>query len=259
MIAFVSLFTIGLCCAGPASSDDDTRQEWHYQTPKGLRRIVNDGNGMWSLNFPNGTTAALKEVSRTDKYIELQNVQNKNVQRLFEQEGQLQPKGVGPFRKFADGMWVKPAPAADDYKVQLVYFVPSDRKPCRDYEKRIRMIAGLVGEIMTDDLRSKGLVTDGPQFVENENGELAVTLLNGEKSARAYNHLPTTKSPEHSKAVFAEVDRRLNTSSASNIVVIFSETYEEGPSTQVWPGHLGVALARPPKAGICMFLSLIHI
>jgi hypothetical protein len=242
---------------GLFSLPEDNRREWQYQTPKGLRRIVDDGNGAWTLHFPNGTTAELKELSRTEQYVELQNVKNKNIQRLFTKEGRMQPKGVGPFRKFADGMWMKPDPAADGYKVQLVYFVPSDRKPCRDYEKRIRLIASLLAEIFTDDLRSKGFTTDGPQFVENESGEFTVTLLTGEQTARAYNHLPTKKSLQHSKAVFAEVDRRLNTATTSNIVVIFSETYEEGPASQVWPGHLAVALARPPKAGICMFSSWI--
>ncbi|MEO2014070.1 MAG: hypothetical protein ABGZ53_06830 [Fuerstiella sp.] len=251
-------FAVLLCLlADTASAQENDRAEWQYQVPAGLRRIVDVGDGKWLLHFPNEATAELEELNRTTEYIELRNVKNRNVQRLYADRGLSQKEGKGPFRKFTDGKWAAPTNTnpSTDYRIRVVYFVPTDRQPLSRYEERIRIQLSLMKEIMTLDLRSKGYATEGPQF-ETKDGQIVVHLMRGEKTAREYNHLPVETSPEHTQAVFSEVDRRLG-APERNQTFIFAETYENGPARHVWPGHVAVAIARPPRGGIGIFSAWI--
>lgn len=249
-----------LCCVSLVTAQDETRKEWQYETPAGIRRIADQGDGKWLLHFPNGATVGFKELQRTSEYVELKNQRNENVQRLFRDHGQSQKAGQGPFRKFTEGQWVIQPPSAknrqNDYKVRVIYFVPTDRRPLPEYQTRIRHVLNLANQILTLDLRQKGYKTEGPQFQLAEDGGIKVELLQGEKTAREYNHLPVEKAAEHPEAIFAEVDRRVGDPD-NNLTFIFAETYEDGPSRRFWPGHVAVAAARPPSGGIAVFSAWI--
>jgi len=255
------IFVTGTLMCFPLSdlnAQDDNRKEWQFETPAGLRRLVDEGNGKWLLHFPNEATAEFRELNRTDKYIEVQNLENKKVQRLFDDHSESRKGGNGPFQKLTDGQWTK-VPRTDDsnaYRIRVAYFVPSDRTPLVEYETRIRNVLVLMAEIMTRDLRQKGYRTEGPQFDLTEDGDIRVELLRGEKKARDYNHLPVEISPDHPKAIFDEVDRELGNPD-NNLTFIFAETYENGPSKRFWPGHVAVAAARPPSGGIGVFSAWI--
>jgi len=251
--ALFTLVIAHLVVAGTAFADEDTRKEWHYQSPNGLRRVVDQGDGKWLLHFPNGTTTDFEELERTKEYIQLRNLKNKNVQRLFADRGMSQKGGKGLFRKFADGKWVTPAPnpsagsAKSDYRIKLAYFVPTDRTPLPDYAQRIQAVMQLVAEIFTADLRSKGYETEGPQF-ETKNGQMVVHLIKGDKTAREYNGLPVEKAPQHPGLVAEAVHAQLGPQK-SCAVVIFAETFEIGPSRKMFPGHVANAVASPPNGG----------
>ena len=77
-----------------------------------------------------------------------------------------------------------------------MYFVPQDRKPTKNYQKKIEVVLSLISEVITRDLRSKGRKTGGPQFETND-GKVVVNLLNGEKNARDYNDLPNFDKGKH--------------------------------------------------------------
>ncbi len=238
------------------------RLEWRYDTANGMRRIVVADGGEWQQLFPNGTTGTLIEQSRTEEYIELLNPDNRNVLRLYDDHGTVQKSQAGPFRRFTDGKWsaVTSPPMSNtknecDFKIRIVYFVPNDRRPTQDYEGKIRAVMSLAAEIMTNDLRSKGYVTDGPPF-EMQDGQMVVHLLRGELSAKEYNQNGQWKSSQHGKMIFDEVGRR---SFPANefMTLVFAETYEESASPRLWPGHIALASANPPNGGIGVFSAWI--
>lgn len=243
----------------PALEQQMTRQGWQFKTAAGKRTIVDQGNKKWVIHYPNGTTAECEELDRTTQYIEIRNSKNKAVLRLFENYGTVQKVRGGPFKRFAEGGWLKEGDAPNttskfgptDYKIRVVYFVPTDREPTSNYEKKINVVVSLISEVMTNDLRSKGFKTQGPQF-EQQDGTAVVHLLHGDKKARDYNDVANFNSVKHFTSITQEVDRRLG-AKKDHIVMVFAETYEEGPANRVWPGHVARAVAYPPTGGVAVF------
>ena len=227
----------------------DNRMEWAFQAQDGERRFVNVGDGQWIWFFPNGARTPCVEIERTDEFVALRNLETNNVHRLFADRGTLQKNGIGNRSKFANGKWITPtAPDTSDYKVRLVYFIPADREPIPGYEQRIQAVMELVLEMFTNALKATGATTDGPAFDRDANGNLVVHLIRGEKNAREYSGLPQNESPTHAKFVAEAVEAQLGDTNRY-AVVIFSETYETGPSPKVFPGVTNVAVARPPLGG----------
>jgi len=235
------------------------RQAWQFETVAGKRTIVDHGNRRWVTYYPNGTTAECEELDRTPEYLEIRNAANQAVLRLYGSFGTVRKTPEGPFKRFAAGHWLQdedaPASASPfgttDYKIRVVYFVPQDRKPTSNYQDKIDVVLTLISDVMTRDLRSKGLETDGPQF-EQRDGKTIVHLLRGNKKAREYSDLPNFNSVRHFTSITGEVERRLG-SLRDHIVVIFAETYEDGPADRVWAGHVARAVANPPNGGGAVF------
>lgn len=257
------LLCVAAAIVSPETLGDEAlteqRHEWQYQSKAGLRRIAHVEGVKWTLHFPNGATNELQELSRTDQFIELRNLKNSNVLRIYDGYAESHGPGKTTFRKFADGRWVEVSGLSqgkNDYRIRVVYFVPADRTPLPAFEHRIRNVLTLAAEIITLDLRKKGYDTKGPQFRLDSDGQMAVQLVRGDRNARSYSHLPVERSPEHPRAIFAEVDRKLGDAD-ENLTFIFAETYEDGPSTRFWPGHVAVAAARPPAGGIGVFSAWI--
>lgn len=112
-------------------------------------------------------------------------------------------------------------------------------------------MVALVSEVFDRDLRSKGHRSGGPKF-EEQDGEVVVHLMKGERSAREYNDVSVWNSPTHFSAIKDEVNRRMFPIQ-DHIVMVFAETYEDGPADRVWPGHIAKAVALPARGGIAVF------
>jgi hypothetical protein len=166
------------------------------------------------------------------------------VQRLYASYGTVQKKPGDPYRRFANGKWLEggymPANAskfgATDYKIRVVYFVPQDRQPTGNYQLKIDVVLKLITEVMTNDLRSKGFETDGPQ-VERRDGKTVVHLLNSERRARDYNDLPNFNSVKQFNSIAQEVEQHFG-SLQDHIVLVFAETYDEGLPIEFGQGML---------------------
>lgn len=231
------------------SAAEEQRVVWAYQTEFGERRFELDESGEWAQVFANGNRFACEEVARTEQHIEIRNLKNKNVFRLLADRGTQLKAGTGPFRKFATGNWVAvPSTPTDDYQIKLAYFVPRDRTPSPGYEPKIRATMELALEMFIKALKAGGAETEGPRFERNESGEIIIRLIRGAQNARHYSGLPQEKSPTHAKFVAEAVEGEMG-DTHDYAVVIFSETYETGPSPKVFPGVTNVALARPPRGG----------
>ena len=257
------LYVATLCSITLASTvfgdNDRDRRIWKFETPAGTRTIVDKGQGRWVTYYPNGTSTECIELSRTPEYIEIQNKAANVVQRLYKNYGTVQKTPGEPFKRFGEGAWVegdgppvtKNAFGSIDDKIRVVYFVPQDRKPTNNYQEKIGVVLSIISEVMTTDLRSKGLKTDGPQFKQLAK-KPAIHLLHGAQTAREYNDASQFNSIKQFMAITDEVEQHLR-SVRDHIVLVFAETYEEGPADRVWPGHIARAVAHPPNGGIGVF------
>ncbi|HWH77727.1 MAG TPA: hypothetical protein VNT76_10170, partial [Candidatus Binatus sp.] len=142
-----------------------------------------------------------------------------------------------------------------DYRVQVVYFVPTDRKPTANYEAKIRVVVSIISEVFTGALRARGHKSEGPKF-EEQDGEVVVNLLLAEKPASAYSDFSKFNSERQFEAISDEIDRRFH-DTRDQIVLVFAETYDEGPADKVWPGHVAKAAAKPPNGGVGIFSAWI--
>lgn len=245
-----AIFVASVCLVMTgAQAAVDQRVEWQYETDFGTRRFVSVGDGQWMHYFANGNSFPHVEIERTDDYVALRNSENGNVQRLFSDRGTLQKAGAGNFGRFAVGQWVpSTAPDTSLYEVTVVYFVPRDRTPVPGYEQKIRAVVDLTSEMFTEALKASGAETQGPQFAQDQSGELKVVLVRGPKDARAYSGLPGQESPDHARLVAEAVETELG-DTRRYAALIFSETYETGPAGKLFPGVTNVTLARPPFGG----------
>lgn len=88
----------------------DDRACWEHPTDRGTRSFVRenvaiDGSQTWALYWSNGVKSPIEFVEATRKYIELRNPDGGNRLRLFNNHGELQTLGRGPYRRFSRGGW----------------------------------------------------------------------------------------------------------------------------------------------------------
>jgi hypothetical protein len=92
-----ALSTTALCQA------EDSRRAWRFETESGKRTIVDQGGGRWVTYYPNGTMAQCVELDRVPEYVEIRNLSNQAVQRLYASYGMVQKKPGGSVLAICNG------------------------------------------------------------------------------------------------------------------------------------------------------------
>jgi hypothetical protein len=229
----------------------------------------------WLLEQPGGSPVAVDELSRTDEAVILQNRKTKLIYRLTEGRGfWRQPKDDEEnWKKWVIGKWVTPVrPAtrpsgpppgesktatseAESREVQLVYFVPSDRKPVDNYRRRIGVIMEIVSEIFRDDLRRKRYQTEGFRLDHDDDGPI-VHLVEADGPVRSFNDAPRYDTNEQWKQVVPVVREQLGLRD-NQVVVVFAETYEDGPAEYAWPGNIALGAYYSADSGMAVFSAYL--
>ena len=86
-----------------------------------------------------------------------------------------------------------PPPLEDlerDYKVRLIYFVPTDREVKPDYQKKAEVLMRVVADIYRREMKANGQKTRGLDFEFDEEGRLKVHLVKGKNPAVFYTGEP---------------------------------------------------------------------
>ena len=133
-----------------------------------------------------------------------------------------------------------PPPLKDlkkDYKIRLVYFVPSDREAKPKYREKAEVLMRVVADVYRREMKAHKQDTRGLDFEFGEDGRLKVHLVEAKHSAAFYTGQPL------------EVDRLLNTQqqeiweatgfSRNRPTLVFSEAgavAEARPLPQVFSG-----------------------
>jgi hypothetical protein len=106
-----------------------------------------------------------------------------------------------------------------------------------------------------NDLKRKGFKTDGIRFESKDNLPV-VHLVRGKREAAFYNCAPTYDDNEQWSRIVPEIDEALG-DRHKNLYVVFSETYEEGPSEYLWPGAFARGKPYGAEGGLGIYTSHI--
>ena len=106
-----------------------------------------------------------------------------------------------------------------DYKVRLIYFVPTDREVKPGYQKKAEVLMRVVADIYRREMKANGQNTRGLDFEFDEEGRLKVHLVKGKNPAVFYTDEPFSEDrmfESHMNEITAAIPHRAN--------LVFSET-----------------------------------
>lgn len=259
--AAVLSFVLVSCVAAVAA--DDKRTAWHSELKNKPFVLHVAEDGKWNDIRSDGRSYVYHEVARTPVHVELQNETTKLHLRLH--------SGKGYWRRDSDGEWIlwkkgdwgeHPHKSVGnirkppfEYVIKLGYFVPADRKPVSYYEEKIRVVMSYTSEIYAESLRRNGYANAGIRF-ESKDHQPVVHLIRGDNDAAWYNNSPKYDTNEQWRRVVTEVDATLG-SRRKNLFIVFSETYDPGPSEYLWPGVVALGTRYGAEGGIGIYTSHI--
>jgi hypothetical protein len=121
------------------------------------------------------------------------------------------------------------------------------------YEEKIRVVMSIVAELYASDLRAKGYRTSGLGF-DLQKGQPLIVPLRGERDASYYNNGPAYDANEQVRRLAPEI-RRGAGDPQRQVIVVFVETYDDGPADVLWPGVLARGAYNNANGGLAVFSS----
>ncbi|HSG72147.1 MAG TPA: hypothetical protein VLA12_17155 [Planctomycetaceae bacterium] len=243
----------------------DNRNGWKFfrATDKQEALFTHQEKLNWKLEFADGSVQALTELERTDDHIIMQNNGSKLIYRLTAGRGYWRTPGSEPddWKTWVKGEWVQVPispikSSSKDYVIKLGYFVPQDRQPIPNYDRKIRVIMNIVAELYRDDLLEKGYDSGGFQFELQEDEQPTVHLIKGNRTAGYYNNSPAYEANEQWKRLVPEIRDELG-STDDQVLVVFAETYDNGPADHGWPGSIALGSYYTADGGLGIYTSHI--
>ena len=73
-----------------------------------------------------------------------------------------------------------------DYKLRIVYFVPSDKQIRRNYKEKTEVLMRVVADVYNRELKANGFDTEGLDFEFDDKGSPLVHLVKGKKKSIFY-------------------------------------------------------------------------
>jgi hypothetical protein len=139
------------------------------------------------------------------------------------------------------------------HRIRLAYFVPRDRKPAEAYDRKVRVIMELVADVYRQDLRDKGYKTEGLRFETAKDGATPTAqLVRGERDAQYYNNAPRYDANAQWTRLLPEIRRNVG-DPQRQVIVVFAETYDDGPAEHLWPGVIARGAYNTADGGLAVF------
>jgi hypothetical protein len=258
------------------SSSDGTgpaeRVAWRYRQNDLTVTIVDQGDRRWIAQRSDGKSPLYNEISRTADYVEIQNQETKLIVRLGATQAKWRRPKDAEWTAWVKGAWVGPAKVAEApqrdpttgpvspsatprtgaAQIRLAYFLPRDRKPVGDYERRIRNIVSIVAEFYRQDLRGKGYKTQGLQFETGKTAEPLIHLVKGDREAAFYNNAPRYDANVQWTRLVPEIRAKVG-DPQRQIIVVFTETYDEGAAEHLWAGVIARGAYNSAEGGLAIY------
>jgi hypothetical protein len=140
---------------------------------------------------------------------------------------------------------------AAEHRIRLAYFVPRDRKATANYQEKIQVVMAIVAELYQRDLSSKGYKTGGLQF-ESKEGKPLVRLVQGEHPAAHYNNAPAYNADVQWRQLLPEIRSKIG-DPQRQVIVVFAETYDNGPAEHLWPGVIARGAYHTADGGLAVY------
>jgi len=256
------LLGIAFLWAGRAHGGKE-RQAFLYREGDASGAVVHDYAGRWVEMVGTEERFRFEEVSRSDETIELLDSGRDVGLRIHAAAGELRLPRSSVWGPWKEGKWVDrddlPVPMRflpTDHKIRVAYFVPSDRQPLADYERRIRVVLEFVADAFESDLKAKAYRTEGLAFESNGMNEPVVHLIRGEREARHYNDAPGFDHALHFDRIRQALPSEFG-NERRHMLFVFAETYEPGPAPVEWAGSIGRGLHHNADGGVAVMSSWI--
>jgi hypothetical protein len=253
-----------LCCMASAKDERPAkgakaRNAWLYTASGKDGSFRKETAKRWLETTPEGGEIAFEEVERTDKYVELFDRGRAMWLRLYSDHAEWR-QGENPrWNRLYAGRWVEagvlPKAAKKDYRIRLAYFLPTDREPTPDYQKKISVVMHFVSEVYRQDYEARKIRSKGLRF-ETRDGRPAVHLIRGERVAAFYNNAPNYDPHNQWKHILPEIPASLGTPD-KNLIVVFAETYDADAAKFEWPGGVALGSRFSTDGGVGLFSAWI--
>ena len=285
-ISYIAGLTL-LAAHSSALAQADKRTAWAFKMKSEDCAYVHVDNKKWLFARPKVKLNEMSEVERNDKEIILQNVKTRLFIRLTadrafwrtpkqekwtnyhrgswgetpksvlewieEKHGPMAPaKPSEPAGSPATESTEKPDREIDDYEVRVIYFVPSDREPIRNWQRKLHVVMQFVGSMFRNDLIAKRMKTSGLAFQKEESGLVKAHLVRGRRPAVYYNNAPKFDTQVQFKRV-AE-DLADNDFGDGTLRLVFCENYDyHSPAESTWNGTIALGGYKSAKSGLAMY------
>ncbi len=209
---------------------------WLYATSAGPGGIRETEPGQWTEITPDGKLFSLSQVSENSAYVELVDSSRGVWVRLHPTYAEFRQEPNKGWNRLYSGRWASLAdlPPLPDYKIRLVYFVPSDRTPTANYEAKIRVVMQFVTEIFRQNLQGRGYKARDLAF-RSQGGVPVVQLVRGKRPAAYYNGAPNYDHNRQYDKVLDDIPPAVSMRNR-DAVIVFAETFDFGPAPMEWGG-----------------------
>ncbi len=216
-------------------------------------------HGYWIEKSAGGGELRFEEVEQNEQFVLVEDPGRKMQIRLYTDHAELRTDD-NPFAKWKTGKWIEASEIPDDfklsipdYKIRIVYFIPSDRKPTNDYQAKITTVMNFVASLYRYELQRRGHKDAGLKFEMAGEKTYRVHLVSGKQPAARYNDAPAYDAGKQWDRILPDIPDEV-ASPTKNLMIVFAETYDSGPAKWEWPG--GIALgARFSSEGGCGIFS----
>jgi hypothetical protein len=250
---------LALAQGAGAPRDDQARNAWLYKVSGKDGWFAEEAGKRWIESTSDGKQFQFEELRRTAKYVELYDGSRTMWLRLFADHVEWRQGTKPDWFRLYDGRWVRasdlPKAAATDYRIRLAYFVPTDRTPTADYAAKIRVVMGIVSELYRQDFTARKIASPGLRF-QTRDGQPVVHLIRGRRNAAFYNNAPNYDTQNQWKTVLAEIPESVG-APGRNVIIVFAETYDDGPAKFEWPGGVALGVRFSTDGGVGLFSAWI--
>ena len=219
-------------------------------------------HGYWVEKSAAGHQFQFEEEERTDEFIVLHDAGRKIRIRLRSDAAELRV-GDGDYGAWKRGEWIAASKLPEeleleqpDYRVKLIHFVANDRKPTANYQKKITTLMDFVGSLYTYELRRRGVKNGQLNFEMEKDRTAKVHLVQAQRPAAFYNDAPKYDAHQQWGKILADIPSDV-AEPTNNLMIVFAETYDDGPSRWEWPGGIALGAQFTVNGGAGIFSAWI--
>ena len=248
-----------LTTSGPddGPEEDDGRVAWRYTDKELTVTITRVGGKEWVAERSDGKRPIYDETNRTAENVELQNRDTKLFVRLHTDRAYWRRPKDENWTLWVKGNWVAaPTKRVDsavrnDHRILLALFVPRDRKPTPNFQRKIGVVMAMVNDLYQMDLKAKGYQVSDLRF-ESKDDKPVVQVIQGDREAKFYNNAPGYNGDEQWRRLLPEIRSKVGNPQA-RVMVVFAETFDDGPADHLWPGVIARGAYYGTEGGLAVF------